>query len=470
VAKTSLVTGNTEKLNLKTIYLLTVVAALGGLLFGYDTAVISGAIGYLQIRFELSAVMTGWAASSAIIGCIFGALFAGGLSDRFGRKKMLFLAAVLFGVSAVGSAIPQSITQFSIARFIGGVGVGTASILSPLYITEMAPASIRGKLVSLYQLAIVVGILLIFFVNMLVQGMGDEIWNINTGWRYMLGSETIPAVLFLAAIMFIPESPRWLMKEKKDSQALDILKKIHSPERAVEISREIRSALQEQKGTFKELFAGRYRKTLLIGIILAIFSQVQGINAIMYYAPVIFAGIGSESAYLQTVIIGLINLLFTLVAIWLVDKSGRRNLLLAGGAGMCLSLALIGAAFYFSMGGYLLMIFILSYVACFAASFGPVTWVYISEIFPLKMRGMAISAATLALWTSVYLVTQFFPVLLEGLGAAFTFWIFCVMSALGFIFVFMYVYETKGKSLEEIERQHRQGPLPASSDQARYGL
>jgi MFS transporter, SP family, arabinose:H+ symporter len=448
-------TGEKENLNLKTIYLLTVVAALGGLLFGYDTAVISGAIGYLQIRFELSAAMTGWAASSAIIGCIFGALFAGGLSDRFGRKKMLFLAAVLFGVSAVGSAIPQNITQFSIARFIGGVGVGTASILSPLYITEMAPASIRGKLVSVYQLAIVVGILLIFFVNMLVQGMGDELWNINTGWRYMLGSETIPAVLFLATVMFIPESPRWLMKENKDSQALDILKKIHTPERALEISREIRSALQEQKGTFKELFAGRYRKTLLIGIMLAIFSQVQGINAIMYYAPVIFAGIGSESAYLQTVIIGLINLLFTLVAIWLVDKSGRRNLLLAGGVGMCLSLALIGAAFYFSMGEYILMIFILSYVASFAASFGPVTWVYISEIFPLKMRGMAISAATLALWSSVYLVTQFFPVLLEGFGAAFTFWIFCAMSVLGFIFVFMNIYETKGKSLEEIERQHR---------------
>ncbi len=447
-------TGNKEKLNLKTIYLLTVVAALGGLLFGYDTAVISGAIGYLQIRFELSAVMTGWAASSAIIGCIFGALFAGGLSDRFGRKKILFLAAVLFGVSAVGSAIPQNITQFTIARFIGGVGVGTASILSPLYITEMAPASIRGKLVSVYQLAIVVGILLIFFVNMLVQGMGDEIWNINTGWRYMLGSETIPAVLFLAAIMFIPESPRWLMKENKDSQALDILKKIHTPEKAKEISREIKSALQEQKGTFKELLTGRYRKTLLIGILLAVFSQVQGINAIMYYAPVIFAGIGSESAYGQTVIIGLINLLFTLVAIWLVDKSGRRNLLLAGGVGMFLSLALIGTAFYFSMGGYILMIFILSYVACFAASFGPVTWVYISEIFPLKMRGMAISAATLALWSSVYLVTQFFPVLLEGLGAAFTFWIFCAMSVLGFIFVFMNVYETKGKSLEEIERQH----------------
>lgn len=440
-----------DNLNMKTIYLLTAVAALGGLLFGYDTAVISGAIGYLRIKFELSAAMTGWAASSAIIGCIFGAMFAGSLSDIFGRKKILLITALLFGISAIGSALPENINQFVIARFVGGLGVGAASILSPLYITEIAPASIRGKLVSVYQLAIVIGILLIFFVNMVIQNMGAEEWNIHFGWRYMLGSETIPALLFLSAIFFIPESPRWLMKEKKETQAVNILRKIYTLEQATVITREIKSALNTHKGSLKELLSGRLRKTLLIGITLAIFSQVQGINAIMYYAPVIFGEIGSGSAYLQTFITGVINFLFTLVAIKLIDKSGRKKLLLAGGAGMCISLAAIGTTFYFSTNSYFLLISILTYVACFAASYGPVTWVYISEIFPIRMRGVAMSASALILWTSVYLVTQFFPIMLESLGAARTFWLFSIMSVLAFIFVHLSVYETKGKSLEEIE-------------------
>ncbi|MGF1584237.1 MAG: sugar porter family MFS transporter [Bacteroidales bacterium] len=444
-----------EVLNYRTIYLLTTVAALGGLLFGYDTAVISGAIGYLRIKFELSPAMTGWAASAAIIGCIFGAMFAGGLSDRFGRKKILILTAVLFGVSAIGSAIPSNITQFTIARFVGGLGVGGASILSPLYITEMAPASIRGKLVSVYQLAIVSGILLIFFVNMVVQNMGTEAWNINTGWRYMVGSEILPALLFFFAILFIPESPRWLMKENREKMAGDVLLMIHTPQRVEEIKAEIRASLQQQTGTLKELFTGKYRKTLIAGVLLAIFSQVQGINAIMYYAPVIFEELGTGKAYMQTVIIGVINLLFTFVAIRLVDRSGRRNLLLAGGAGMSLSLALIGASFRFSFEGYLLLFFILTYVACFAASYGPVTWVYISEIFPVKLRGLAISVATLALWAAVYLVTQFFPIMLESIGAAYTFWFYCVMSILALIFVRSSVIETKGRTLEEIERSGR---------------
>jgi MFS transporter, SP family, arabinose:H+ symporter len=448
-------TGPEEVLNYRTIYLLTAVAALGGLLFGYDTAVISGAIGYLRIRFDLSPAMTGWAASAAIIGCIFGAMFAGGLSDRFGRKKILILTAVLFGVSAIGSAVPSTITQFTVARFVGGLGVGAASILSPLYITEMAPASIRGKLVSVYQLAIVSGILLIFFVNMIVQNMGTEAWNISTGWRYMVGSEILPALLFFVAILFVPESPRWLMKENQEKKAGDVLSMIHTPKRAEEIKAEIKAALQQQKGTLSELFAGKFRKTLIAGVLLAVFSQVQGINAIMYYAPVIFEELGTGRAYIQTVIIGIINLLFTFVAIRLVDRSGRRNLLLAGGAGMCLSLAMIGASFRFSFEGYLLLFFILAYVACFAASYGPVTWVYISEIFPVKLRGLAISVATLALWVAVYLVTQFFPIMLESIGAAYTFWIYCAMSALALIFVHSSVYETKGRTLEEIERSGR---------------
>ncbi len=437
------------------VYKLTAVAALGGLLFGYDTAVISGAIGYLQLKFELSAAMKGWAASSAIIGCIFGAIVAGSLSDRFGRKKILMVTAVLFGISAIGSAVPNNLTQFAIARFIGGLGVGAASMLSPLYITEMAPASIRGRLVSLYQLAIVLGILLIFFVNLLVQGVGDETWNIEYGWRYMLGSETFPALCFLVAILFIPESPRWLMKNGNESEARNVLLKINSPERTHQIIEEIRNTLHEQKGTLRELFSGRFKKAIFIGVILAIFSQVQGINAIMYYAPEIFkeVGNGSESAFLQTVIVGVINVIFTWVAIRWVDSQGRKKLLLLGGSLMGVSLAIVGSSFYFNWGGYILLIFILTYVAGFAGSYGPVTWVVISEIFPIKMRGLAMSVATLALWLSVYMVTQFFPILLESAGPAVTFWIFCSMSFLAFLFVWKIVPETKEKSLEEIESE-----------------
>lgn len=442
-----------NQVNMKVVYFLTSVAALGGLLFGYDTAVISGAIGFLQTKFELSAAMKGWAASSAIIGCIFGAMFAGALSDRWGRKKVLILTAVLFGISAIGSAIPRDLTEFAIARFVGGLGVGAASMLSPLYITELAPAGIRGRLVSIYQLAIVLGILLIFFVNMVIQNYSDEAWNVEYGWRYMLGSETIPALLFLIAIFFVPESPRWLMKAGREAEANAVLTKINGPKRAAEIQAEIKTMLMQEKGSLSELFSGSFKKAIMIGMILAIFSQVQGINAIMYYAPEIFkeVGSGTDGAFLQTVIVGVINTLFTWVAIKWVDKSGRKFLLLAGGAGMALSLITVGLAFYFSWPGWIILIFILSYVACFAASYGPVTWVVISEIFPIRMRGLAMSVATLTLWIAVYLVTQFFPIMIEEIGSYWTFWIFGMMATLAFIFVWLNVPETKGKTLEEIE-------------------
>lgn len=443
-----------NNLNLRYIYLITGVAALGGLLFGYDTAVISGAIGSLKEKFELSAAMTGWAASSAIIGCIFGAMIAGVLSDAYGRKRILLLTAVLFGLSAIGSALPQNLTQFVLARFIGGVGVGAASMLSPLYITELAPAHMRGKLVSLYQLAIVVGILLIFFVNMLIQQSGDHTWNVELGWRYMLGSETLPALLFLVAMFFVPESPRWLMKEGKQDKAREVLTNINGSERAGQIMEEIRESLLEEKGTLKELFTGRFKKAIFIGIILAIFSQVQGINAIMYYAPEIFKEIGASanSAFFQTVIVGVINTLFTFVAIRLADRAGRKSLLLYGGVGMAVSLFAVGLAFMYSWTGYGLLIFVLLYIACFAFSFGPITWVVISEIFPTKLRGVAMSVATFSLWVAVYLVTQMFPILLEAIGPASTFWVFGAMAVLAFVFVYTQIPETKGKTLEEIEK------------------
>jgi SP family arabinose:H+ symporter-like MFS transporter len=444
----------TSKSQMRTVYLLTAVAALGGLLFGYDTAVISGAIGFLKIKFQLSAAMTGWAASSAIFGCIFGAMAAGWLSDRFGRRQVLLGTAVLFAVSAIGAAMPENLTQFTIFRFIGGLGIGAASMVSPLYITELAPAKIRGRLVSYYQLAIVIGILVIFFVNSLIQNAGDESWNIEYGWRYMMASGVLPALLFLVALFFVPESPRWLTKEGRDDDALKVLIGINGTEQANIILEEVKATLHEEQGTLRELFTGRFQKAVWVGIFLAVFSQIQGINAIMYYAPEIFkaVGAGTEAAFQQTVIIGLINLLFTFVAIYWVDRRGRKSLLLLGGAGMAISLLMVGFSFYFGWTGYGLLLFILLYIGSFAASYGPVTWVVISEIFPIKMRGVAMSVATFALWVAVYLVTQMFPIMLEKVGPAGTFWIFGAMALLSFGFVWARVPETKGRTLEEIEK------------------
>lgn len=440
--------------NLRTVYLLTAVAALGGLLFGYDTAVISGAIGFLKTKFDLTPAMQGWAASSAIIGCIFGAMGAGWASDRFGRKKALIWTAILFGISAVGAAVPQNLTQFAIFRFIGGLGIGAASMVSPLYITELAPAAIRGRLVSYYQLAIVIGILVIFFINTLIQGAGDEAWNVEYGWRYMMASGLIPSVLFLLALFFVPESPRWLAKMGREKEAMQVFSNINGEAKAGEILQEVKATLHEEQGTLGELFTGRFRKAIFVGIVLSVFSQVQGINAIMYYAPEIFkaVGTGTDAAFQQTIIIGVVNVLFTFAAIGWVDKMGRKKLLLWGGAGMAISLGMVGLAFHNGWTGYGLLFFILLYIACFAASYGPVTWVVISEIFPIKMRGVAMSVATFALWIAVYLVTQLFPILLEGVGAAITFWIFFAMSVLGFFFTWTQVPETKGKTLEEIEQ------------------
>jgi SP family arabinose:H+ symporter-like MFS transporter len=383
------------------------------------------------------------------------AMFAGKLSDSFGRKKMLIVTAVLFAVSAIGSAVPDNLTQFVLARFIGGLGVGAASMLSPLYISEVAPANIRGTLVTTYQLAIVLGIQLIYFVNLKVAGLGDETWNVEMGWRYMVGSEAIPAILFLGFLFVVPESPRWLSKNKKQGESLHILEKVNGKEKALEIQQEIDETLKQEKGTIAELFSPGLRMAIIVGLFLAIFSQITGINAIMYYAPEIFKSIGfaTESALFQTVIIGSFNVIFTFVAIWLIDRAGRKTLLLFGVSGMAICLFFIGLIFRLDLSnGPWVLVFILGYIASFAASLGPIPWVMISEIFPTKTRGQAMSLAILFLWAAVYLVTQFFPILLESIGGAYTFWIFMVNAVILLIFVWKVVPETKGKTLEEIER------------------
>lgn len=438
---------------------ISVVAALGGLLFGYDTAVIAGAIGPLTVKFDLSPAMVGWAASSAIWGCVFGALVAGYMSDRWGRKNVLIVTAVLFAISAIGSAIPSDLTTFVIARFIGGLGVGAASMLSPLYIAEIAPSDKRGRLVTLYQLAIVIGINVIYFINMKIAAAGDDAWNVEMGWRYMLGSETLPALLFLVLLFFVPESPRWLIKRNKHKDALDTLERVNGTEKANQIFDEIKSTLNEESGTVKELFAPGLRRAMSIGIMLALFSQITGINAIIYYAPEIFksAGFASGSALAQTFLIGIVNTIFTFVALWLIDIAGRKKLLLWGVTGMIICLLGTGLCFYLNMvSGVWLLIFILGYIACFASSLGPIPWVIMSEIFPTKIRGIAMSIATLVLWIGVVLITQLTPMLLESAGGAFTFWLFMINAIILLIFTWLKIPETKNRTLEEIEKSWKQ--------------
>lgn len=440
--------------NMKFVYFISAIAAFGGLLFGYDTAVIAGAIGFIETKFQLSPAMTGWATSSAIWGCVIGVLGAGYMSDKFGRKKVLILTAILFAISAVGAAFPTTLNQFVIARIIGGIGIGAASILSPLYISEIAPAEKRGMLVTLYQLAIVIGINLIYFVNLLIAGSGTDEWNIEYGWRYMLGSGIIPSALFLFALFLVPESPRWLASKKREDEAMKILQRVNGSVKAAEVMNDIKKNLNEEKGTLKELFAPGLRKAVIIGTFLALFSQITGINAIIYYAPQIFksVGFGTESALLQTVIIGVVNTIFTFVAIRFIDDAGRRKLLLWGVSGMVICLAGVGVVFYLNLNsGPLLLLFILGFIASFACSLGPIPWVIMSEIFPTKTRGLAMSIAGVMLWFGVILIAQLTPILLSEAGGAITFWIFTAFAAMLLVFTYKMIPETKGKTLEEIE-------------------
>ncbi|HNR30250.1 MAG TPA: sugar porter family MFS transporter [Candidatus Hydrogenedentes bacterium] len=439
-------------------FVLASVAALGGLLFGYDTAVISGAIGYLSDYFGLDAHMRGWAASSALTGCIVGACFAGVLSDWLGRKKVLILSAVLFSVSAVLSAIPESVTQFAIARILGGLGVGAASMLSPLYIAEVAPARIRGRLVSLNQLTIVGGMLVVYFVNALIArfGMhiGGEAWNVASGWRWMFASETIPALLFFVLLFAVPESPRWLVKNGRNVAAFATLARINGADQARADMAEIGDAIAHEDRSVLQLLRPGMRMAMFVGITLAVLQQVTGINVVLYYAPEIFKSVGraADTAIYETVIVGVVNVLFTLVAIWVVDRVGRKRLLLVASAGMGASLAALGLAYQLDrFEGLLVLLLVLAYVASFAVAMGPVVWVVLSEIFPTRVRGTAMSVATVCLWIACYGVSQTFPWLLETFSGN-SFFLYAVMCVLCFFFVWRFVPRTEGRTLEEIEQ------------------
>ena len=441
------------------LLMLSLTAALGGLLFGYDTAVVSGAIGFLKDHFQLSADLTGWAASSLLVGCMVGASLGGPLGDYLGRKPSLLLCGLLFALSSVASALPDTLSQFAWARFAGGVAIGAASMLSPLYIAEISPEKIRGTLVSLYQLAIVVGILVVFFVNLQIQRLGDATWNVEMGWRWMFASLTIPSLLFVVLMALVPESPRWLMKVGRRDEAYAILERVGGSEHAGGEVQQIQEALQQEVGRWSELLTTHYRRALVIGILLAVFGQFSGINAIIYYAPEIFRAAGAETdaAFVQTVIVGLVNLVFTFVAIWLVDRAGRKPLLIVGTFVQFLSLSATAWMFHIGADGRLLLVSILAFVAAFGVAMGPIPWIVNSEIFPTKFRGRAMSVAIFMLWLADFIVTQTFPMLREStaVGPAKTFAIYAACSLASTLFVIAMVPETKGRTLEEIEASWR---------------
>jgi SP family arabinose:H+ symporter-like MFS transporter len=431
------------------VVFVTVIAALGGLLFGFDTAIIAGATRFLKGQFALSSFGEGLAVSIVLVGCMFGAVIAGTLSDRTGRKRFLLVSAVLFFVSAIGCALPQSLNQFLIFRFIGGLAIGSASIVSPLYISEIAPARIRGALVSINQMAIVTGILMAYFVNWVLVGAGPS------NWRWMFAAGAVPAVVFFVLVLRVPESPRWLLKQGRDAEALDVLSRVNPPEAASAEVLNIKEGLALEEGKLAELFKPGFRTALLVGVVLAVFQQITGINAVIYYSPRFFetAGLARGAAILQSTIVGLVNVVFTIVAIALVDRIGRKPMLIAGCGGMGLSFLLLGAAFKFQLfSGGLVLVFTLLYVAFFAMTMGPIVWVVIAEIFPTRIRGRAMAIATAALWIADFAVSLTFPVIADKLHESFAFWLYAGMCAVNVVFMWRVLPETKGRSLEDIER------------------
>ncbi len=441
---------------------ICLVAALGGLLFGYDTGVIAGAIGPLEAHFKLSAAAKGWAAASALVGCVIGAAFAGLASDRLGRKKVLIVSAVLFLISAIGSAIPRSLTELVIFRILGGLGVGAASMTSPMYIAEISPARIRGRMVSLNQLAIVSGFLVVYFVNYFIALGQPQEWIDTTGWRWMFGSEALPALLLLGLLFFVPESPRWLTANGREDTALRILARVDGSAYARTEMAEIRKAIQEESGSLRQLLMPGMKIVLVIGIVLAVLQQVTGINVFLYYAPEILKSLVEDAktdvVLLQTVLVGAVNLLFTIIAIWTGDKLGRKPLMIVGATGMSISMFVIGLAAYTQNTAGWVLAFILGYIAIFALSVGPVTWVILSEIFPTKIRGRAMAIATLCLWIANYIISQTFPMmdgnewLVQRFHGGFPFWLYGAFCVVLLLFVAVFVPETKGRSLEEIEK------------------
>eukprot|EP01029_Cantina_marsupialis_P029234 TRINITY_DN779982_c0_g1_i1.p1 TRINITY_DN779982_c0_g1~~TRINITY_DN779982_c0_g1_i1.p1 ORF type:complete len:471 (+),score=43.43 TRINITY_DN779982_c0_g1_i1:179-1591(+) len=465
-----------QKSNTSYLLFITLIAALGGLLFGYDTAVISGTVSSLESAFILprglgedaSNSLLGFAVSCALIGCIIGGFFGGLISKNLGRRKGLLLAAFLFLISALGSSMPELgfekvgeggheyLVNFVIYRLIGGIGVGLASMLSPMYISEIVPADKRGKLVSFNQFGIVVGILVVYFINYWIALQGDVNWLNQFGWRWMFASEAIPALIFFIALLFVPESPRYLILKNQENKGLEVLTRINGSGVANVEFKNIKNSVGKPKsgGLFTY---GKF--VVLIGVFIAFFQQSVGINAVLYYAPEIFKSMenGSGSAMLQTIIVGAVNLIFTVVAIMYVDKWGRKPFQIIGAIGMGFFMIALGTSFYLQSMGAMTLFFMLGFIACFAMSWGPITWILLSELFPNLIRGKAMAVATATAWISNYIVSWSFPILDKStwlndlFNHGFAYWMYGTIGIFASLFIWKFVPETKGKSLEEIE-------------------
>lgn len=450
------------------VSLISAAAALGGLLFGYDWVVIGGAKPFYEAFFDLhSQQMVGWANSCALVGCFAGSIVSGAISDRFGRKKLLIVSGFLFALSSVLTGWAMSFATFIIWRMLGGVAIGMASNVSPTYIAEVSPARWRGRLVSLNQITIVVGILAAQIVNWLIArpvpaGAGQEFirlsWNGQFGWRWMFTAVAVPSLVFLFSSLFVPESPRWLLQKSKRQQARATLVRIGDELYADDALSEIEAAISAEAESNKrrsELLTRPVLRILGIGVFLAVLQQWSGINVIFNYAQEVYqsAGYGLSDVLFNIVITGAINVVFTVVAFGFVDRIGRRPLMLFGCAGIGLSHLLIGIAYRAHLGGMPLLIFTLAAIGCYAMSLAPVTWVLIAEIFPNRIRGAAVSISVSALWIASFILTFSFPLILQGLGSAGAFWLYAIICFIGFAFIWARVPETKGRTLEQIERQ-----------------
>lgn len=422
------------------LYFICSVSAMGGLLFGYDWVVIGGAKPFYELFFGISGspLMQGIAMTTALVGCLIGAMVAGALADRYGRKPLLILAAVLFTVSALATGYFDDFTLFNIARTIGGVGIGVASALSPMYIAEVSPAHIRGRMVSLNQMTIVLGILAAQVVNWLLArettDPASQAWNLQWGWRWMFWAETLPAALFLVMSFFIPESPVFLQLKRNREQGKE---------------------KKAKEAGLKELFQARYSRVLLLGLIVAVFQQWCGTNVIFNYAQEIFvsAGFNVDGMFINIVITGIANVIFTIVALYTIEKWGRRTLMLIGAGGLGAIYLILGYCYYVGMTGFLMVALVVAAISCYAMTLGPVTWTLLSEIFPHRVRGIAMATCTFALWTGCCTLTFLFPPMNASLGTYGSFWVYSIICICSFIYLYKHCPETKGKSLEELEKE-----------------
>ena len=458
-----------KNLNRLFVYFICIVSAMGGLLFGYDWVVIGGAKPFYEVYFDIAGneSMQALAMSIALLGCLLGATMAGFLADKYGRKKLLIFSAFVFFVSSWATGASTSIPTFILARLVGGMAIGLAADLSPMYIAEVAPTHIRGKLVTLNQLTIVLGILGAQIVNMLIadpvaaDATSADIlnsWNGQTGWRWMFWAVCVPYGLFFLLSMFIPESPRWLASVKRYEQARKVLSSIGGQEYAdeeIESYSKAGASSHSEKGALSLLFSSKMRNVLIIGIVVAMFQQWSGTNVIFNYAQEIFqaAGYGISDVLMNIVVTGIANLVFTFVAIYTVDRLGRKTLMMIGSIGLAGIYTLLGLSYFFEFKGFIMIIFVVLAIGFYAMSLGPVTWVLLSEIFPNKVRGVAMAVCTAALWIASFLLTYTFPFLNSGLGTGGTFMLYAVICFCGFIFVLRRIPETKGKSLEELEKE-----------------